>query len=816
MQDIRFAFRQLFKEPRFTIIAVLALAIGIGANTAIFSVVNAVLLKPLPFPQPERLVAFGSVDRRVQSEGLNSMSYPDFFDFRAQNKSFEKIAIHRRESLALAGNGPAQSLRAEKVSGEFFDVLGVHPMLGRTFRRDEEKAGGGPNGLTAVLSHAFWQQQFKDNRSVIGKSITLDGQPYTVVGVMPAGFAFPIDSDPADVFVTIAKDASTLDGTKPETEQRGNHSLQGIGRLKPGVTAAEAAVELRTIAGALVQQYPDSNTNFSAGAAPLRENLVGDVERGLYVLFGAVGCVLLIASANVANLLLARATVRQKEMALRSALGASRGRIIRQLLTESVLLAGLGGLCGLVLAAWGTDLLVSLIPDSIPRSQDIRLDGAVLAFTFFASLGTGILFGLAPALQTSRLDLRGALNDSGRGTSSGSHHRLRNMLVVVEVALALVLLTGAGLLLQSFARLSRVNPGVQPDRLLTAAITLPNSAYPKPENVALFQDQLLTRIRALPGVRGASTVFPLPLSGSNVTTSFDLEEHPKPEGQRDASPIRVAGSDYFQTMGVSLVRGRLFDSSDRFESKQVMVINERFAEKFFPGENPVGKRMQPGFSLTDDDGPMREIVGVVSNVKHQSLRTDFTPEMYVPAAQFPIGILPLIVRTTTSQPTALTASIRNALAQVDPGVPLTRVRLFEDYIAQSLARPRFNAFLLSIFAGVALLLTAIGIYGVMAYSVAQRRQEIGIRMALGAQKQDVLRMVVGGGMKLTALGVLIGLTAALALTRLLGNMLYGMKPFDGPTLTAVALLLALIAFLACWLPARRAAGVNPLVALREQ
>ena len=816
MNDIRFAFRQLFKEPRFTIIAVLALAIGIGANTAIFSVVNAVLLKPLPFPQPERLVAFGSVDRRLQSEGLNSMSYPDFFDFRAQNKTFEKIAIHRRESLALAGNGPAQSLRAEKVSGEFFDVLDVHPMLGRTFGRDEEKAGGGPNGLTVVLSHAFWQQQFKDERSVIGKAITLDGQPYTVVGVMPAGFAFPIDADPADVFVTIAKDASTLDGTKPETEQRGNHSLQGIGRLKPDVSAAQADADLRTISAALTQQYPDSNSHFSAGVAPLRENLVGDVQRGLYVLFGAVGCVLLIASANVANLLLARATVRQKEMALRSALGASRGRIIRQLLTESVLLAGLGGLCGLVLAAWGTDLLVSLIPDSIPRSQDIRLDGAVLAFTFFASLGTGVLFGLAPALQTSRLDLRGALNDSGRGTSSGGHHRLRNTLVVVEVALALLLLTGAGLLLQSFARLSRVNPGVQPERLLTAVITLSNTAYPKPENVALFQEQLLTRIRALPGVRNASTVFPLPLSGSNVTTSFDLQEHPKPEGQRDASPIRVAGSDYFQTMGVSLVRGRLFDSSDRFESKQVMIINERFAEKFFPGENPVGKRMQPSFSLTDDDGPMREIIGIVSNVKHQSLRTDFTPEMYVPATQFPIGFLSLVVRTTTSQPTALTTSIRNVLGQIDAGVPLTRVRLFDDYIARSLARPRFNAFLLSIFAGVSLLLTAIGIYGVMAYSVAQRRQEIGIRMALGAQKGDVLRMIVGGGIRLTALGVVIGITAAYALTRLLGNLLYGIGSFDAATLGAVAFLLGAIALLACWLPAQRAAAVNPLSALREQ
>ena len=446
---------------------------------------------------------------------------------------------------------------------------------------------------------------------------------------MPADFSFPIDNDPAEIFITIALDASDAAGGKPQTEQRGNHSLQGIGRLKPGATVVQSATELRTIAAALARQYPDSNTKFSAGAAPLREDLVGDVARGLYVLFGAVGCVLLIASANVANLLLARATVRQKEIALRSALGASRGRIIRQLLTESVLLAAVGGFCGLILAVWGTDFLVSLVPENIPRARNIHLDGVVLAFTFLASLGTGVLLGLAPALQGSRLDLRSALNDSSRGSSSGSHHRLRSTLVVLEVALALLLLTGAGLLLQSFARLSRVNPGVQPERLFTAAITLPEAAYPKPEKIAVFQDQLLTRVRALPGVRDASTVFPLPLSGSNVSTSFDVQERPKPEGERDTSPLRIAGSNYFRTMGVALVRGRLFDRSDRLDSKPVIIINQRFAEKFFPNENPIGKRIQPGISLTDADGPMREIIGVVTNVKHQSLRLDYTPEMYV-------------------------------------------------------------------------------------------------------------------------------------------------------------------------------------------
>jgi putative ABC transport system permease protein len=817
MNDLRFAFRQLIKEPRFTIVAVLALAIGIGANTAIFSVVNAVLLKPLPFPHPEQLVAWGSINDRPAGENrLSSVSYPDFYDFRAQNKSFAQLAVYRLENLAMVAEGPPESLRAEKVSSNFFDALGVHPFLGRTFQPDEERAGGGPSGLKVILGHGFWETHFKGDRSVIGKSLLLDNRPFTVVGVLPSDFSFPLDSDPAQIFVTSALDASTVDGTKPQTAQRGSHSLQGIGRLKAGVTVTQADAELRTISAALARQYPESNTQFSAGAVPLRENLIGDVARGLYVLFGAVGCVLLIASANVANLLLARATVRRKEIAVRAALGASRSRIVRQLLSESLLLAIMGGFCGLLIAVWGTDFLVSLVPKSIPRAQHIQLDGLVLAFTFLVSLGTGVLFGLVPAWQSSRLDLRGALNDSTRGSSSGSHHRLRNALVVIEVALALLLLTGAGLLLESFAHLSRVNPGVQPERLFTATIVLPDAAYPTPEKIVVFEDQLLTKVRALPGVRSASSVFPLPLSGANMTTSFDLEEHPKPEGRRDASPTHIVGSDYFQAMGVSLIRGRLFDASDRLDSKPVIIINERFAQKFFPDENPIGKRLRPGMSLTDADGPMREVVGVVTNVKHQSLRAEFTPDMYLPVAQMPMDVLSLVVRTDTSRPATLTGSIRDVLRQVDPGLPLTRVKMFEEYISDSLARPRFNAFLLSLFAGVALLLTAIGIYGVMAYSVAQRQHEIGIRMALGAQKRDVLRLVVGGGMRLTALGVLIGIAAALALTRLLGNLLYGVPAFDGLTFGAVALLLVAIALAACWLPARRATAVSPLVALRTE
>ncbi len=569
LTDLRFALRQLLKNPGFTAVAVLALALGIGANTAIFSVVNAVLLKPLPFPAPANLVAVGAVNNRdgARPGELNSMSFPDFFDFRDQNKTFSQLALYRDRSFAMAGEREAKSVRAQMVTGEFFDVLGVKPAIGRSFARDDEKAGGGPGGQKVVLSDSFWDREFKRDPQAVGKTLTLDQVVYTVVGVMPAGFQFPIQTESVDLYVTTAEEAATSDGSKPTTEQRGNHSLRGIGRLKPGVTPEAASVDLRTIAAALAKQYPDTNTNFSAGAIPLREELVGDLRTALYVLFGSVACVLLIASANVANLLLARASVRGKEMALRSALGANRGRIVRQLLTESLLLAGLGGILGLLIANWGTSALVAVVPANIPRATTIQLDGVVLAFTLVVALGTGVVFGLAPALQASSVDLNGALKAGARGTVGGGRsHLLRNGLVVTEVSLALILLIGAGLLIQSFNKLAQVKPGLQTERLLTARIGLPDAAYPKNENIVAFFEALLPKLRAIPGVRSVSTIFPLPLSGSNSTTSFDIEEHPMPEGQRAAAPIRIAGLDYFKTMGIPLLQGRVFSESDNYKS----------------------------------------------------------------------------------------------------------------------------------------------------------------------------------------------------------------------------------------------------------
>ena len=819
MNDLRSAFRQLRKSPGFTAIAVLTLALGIGANTAIFSVVNAVLLKPLPYPSPDRLVAVGSINLKDpdRSNQFNSLSYPDFFDFRDQNHTFQGISSYRGGSYALVDEQGAQNIKGLKVSAEFFDVLGVKPAIGRAFVREDEQAGGGPGGLKVVLTHDLWMRLFNGDRAAVGRTLRIQGRSYTVIGILPRGFQFPFETPAIEMYVTLADDAANADGSKPSTEQRGNHMLLAFGRLKAGVSVAQADADLRTIAAGLEKQYPDTNTRFSAAVVPLRDDLVGDVRTALYVLFGAVVCVLLIANANVANLMLARATVRGKEIALRAALGASRTRIIRQLLTESLLLAGIGGLLGLFIANWGTDALIVTIPQNIPRIGSIQLDGAVLAFTLLVSIATGVVFGLVPAWHASNVDLNSALKTGARTGSGGEHkHRLRNGLVMGEIVLALILLVCAGLLIQTFARLGRVQTGLRTEKLFTARINLPDASYPQPANINAFLDQLLPKLRAVPGVTSASTIVPLPLTGSNITTDFDIEEHPLPEGQRNDAPMRLTGVDYFETMGIPLLQGRVFKETDKFDSLPVVIVNERFAQKFFPGQNVIGKRIQPGWSVGDDKPKMREIVGVVGNVRHLSLQKDFTPEMYVPAKQIPIDFPSIVARTSLSDPAALTTAFRKQLASLDRDIPLTHVRVFDEYMSRTLAKPRFNALLLSIFAGTALLLTAIGIYGVLAYSVSQRTNEIGIRIALGAAQSNIFRLIVGQAMLLVAISIAIGLLGAFMATHFLNSLLYGVAAWDPITFAAIAILIAAVAFLACWLPARRAARVDPVIALRAE
>src|SRR5688572_9162579 len=818
LNDIRYGIRQLLKNPGFTIVAVITLALGIGANTAIFTVVNAVLLKPLPFPRPHELVAFASTDARESGKvALSNLSYPDFFDFRDQNRTFANMAIHRPKGFALVDDGGAQTVQGRKVSAEFFDVLGVKPSRGRGFERADEQAGGGPGGFKVVLSHQLWQRLFSGNPNVLGKTLQLDGRPYSIIGVMPDGFQYPFIALPVELWVSFAEDATPIEGGQPYTTQRGSHSLEGVGRLKPGVSIEQANADLKAVAASLAKQYPDTNTNMTAAAVALREELVGDVRTALYVLFGAVACVLLISNANVANLLLARASVRGKEIALRAALGASRARVIRQLLTETLLLALLGGLLGLLIAFWGTEALVAIVPQNIPRIGEIQLDGAVLGFTISMSLGTGILFGLVPAWQASHVDLNSALKTGTRGAGGGDRkHRMRSALVVAEVALALVLLVCAGLLIQSFTRLGQVQPGVRTDNLFTARVSLPDAAYPQPQNVNAFFDQLMSRLRALPGVNSASFIFPLPLSGSNNTTSFDIEERPLPQGEQNSCPTRIAGTDYFKAMGIPILQGRGYNETDRLDSRPVVIVNQRFAEKYFPNANPIGKRVTPGWSVDEGPSKTREIIGVVGNVRHDSLNKDFTPELYLPAAQIPFNLNWLVVRTDVADPATLTSAVRRELALVDRNIPLTHVRVFDEYMSRSLSRPRFNALLLSIFAGIALLLTAIGIYGVMAYSVSQRTNEIGIRIALGAAQSSIFRLIVGQAMTLVAISLAIGLAGAFAATRLLSTLLYGIGAWDPLTFGAIVVLISFIAFLAAWLPARRASRVNPIIALRAE
>jgi putative ABC transport system permease protein len=804
LHDLRYAFRLMAKSPAFTAIAVLTLALGIGANTAIFTVVNAVLLRPLGFRDPSRLV----IVAEKSPFPTISTSYQNYVDWRDQSRSFESMEATRATGLSLTGAGEPELLTARMASAGVFPLLGVDAALGRTFLPEEDKAGSAP---VALLSYGLWQRRFGGSREIIGKSINLDSRPHTVVGVLPSGFQL---LQPADVFVPFIPWAVTL----PD-DRNWHPGIIALARLKPGVSREQARAEMIGITKRLEQQYPDYNTGTSVDIVGLQEQLVQNVRPALILLLGAVSLVLLIACVNVANLLLARAASRGREVAIRTALGAGRARMLRQLLTESVLLSLGGGALGIFLAWALLRPLLKISAGSVPQGVPIELDHSVLAFSFGISLLTGLLFGIVPALRTAKLDLRETLNESSRGSTSGpGHHRLRGALVASEIALAVLLLVGSGLLLRSFSRLQDVPPGFQADHLLVADIPLSQTAYAKPEQRYEFFDRLVERAKALPGVRSAGAASFLPVSGGGSIIHFNITGHP-PKTPHDyvAAGYRTVTPNYLETLGVPLLQGRLLTAADNEKAPAVVVINASMAKTYFPGENPLGKRLQLG-ATPDKDVPTMEIVGVVGDVR-PGLGVDPQTEMYLPYRQadlvLPVFQLSVVLRTA-SDPQLQTAALRSALAEVDPNQPLVRVRTMEENMAATVAQPRFRTWLIGIFAALALILAAVGVYGVMSYTVTQRTNEMGIRVTLGAQPEDVFRIVVGEGLRLAFAGVGVGILAALALTRLLQSFLFGVSAYDPITFGGVALILTFVAVAASFFPARRATLVDPMVALRYE
>lgn len=796
LHDLRYGARMLVKQPVFTLIAVVTLALGIGANTAIFSVVNSVLLRPLPFHEPERLVMIHETNLPRFPEF--SVAPGNFLDWQKQNTSFERLIAINGTVNILTGTDEPRRLMGARVSDGFFATLGVAPQLGRTFLSEEDQVG---RDKVVVISHGLWQRAFGGNPGIVNQIITLDGQSQTVIGVMPAGFYFVTNE--IDLWKPMAF-------TPQETQNYGGHSLFVFGQRKTNVTLAQASADLSAIAQRLTEKYPETNSGWNVKLMPMQEYTVRAIKPALWVLLAAVGCVLLIACVNVANLLLTRAAGRQKELTIRSALGAGRGRIVRQLLTESLLLSLVGGTMGLLLAYWGVELLLSLAPANLPRISEVTLDNRVLLFTAATTLLTGFLFGLLPAWQAARLHLNETLKEGGRNATTGREFT-RGTLVVLEVASALVLLVAAGLMMKSFWRLLQVNPGFTAEHALTLSIELPEQKYSQDPQRAAFFQQLLTRVRALPEVRAAGATSKLPLRGDFVL-GFEIKEHPPStymEGQ--ATNFAAVDADYLRAMGILLLRGRWFTERDNADAPKVAVINETMAQKLFANEDPIGKHLT--VDNRDKNPTWFEIIGVVGDVKEYGLNRKTPLQSYEPFLQQTFSAMTLVVRTT-GEPTQVTRTIRNELRQVDAAQPLGEILTLEQVVATSVVSQRFAVLLLGVFSGVALLLAASGIYGVLSYVVTRRTNEIGIRMALGAQTRDVLRLVIGRGMKLTGTGIVVGLLAALGLTRYLADLLFEVPPTDPWTFLAIALLLAGVAFLACWLPARRATKVDPLIALR--
>ena len=806
LKDLQYGLRMLASNPGSTVVAMIALALGIGANSAIFSVVNAVLLRPLPYKDPSRLIVIWETKL---SKGIaqEQVSPPDYRDWVEQQQVFEQIAALREQPAVLTGGQLPERVETALISPGAFELLGVKAGLGRTFLSEEAESG---RNRVALLSYGFWERRFGGDPGILGKQAVVDGNSLTIVGVMPRGFRL-LDT-PSELWMPYTLDAKEL-------SQRGFRTLRVIGRLKAGVSVDQASGEMRSIAGRIERQYADTNSGYSTKVVALRDQLVGDIGPTLWTLLGAVVFVLLIACANVASLLLARAGSRDKEIVLRMALGANPARVLRQLLTESVLLALAGGLLGLALAAWGVAMLAQFGPASLPRLAEINIDWRVMAFTLTVSLATGIIFGLAPALLTVRTDLNSVLKTSGRGnTGSRTRALWRNALVTSEIASCVVLLTGAGLLIRSFLQLESVNPGFRPDHVLTMQIALPETRY-SGQKVALFYHQLVDRLHALAGVQYAGIARNLPLSGADASLNFVVENRPvESAAEQSRAKYRAASADYFAALGIPLVRGRFFDRTDGERTPGVVIINNTMARRFWPNEDPIGKRMKAGF----DGSQWCTVVGIVGDVKHTGLDAATNAEMYYHYLQIPSelmgfveGTMTLVLRTQ-SEPNSMVAAARGEVQKLDPDLAVFNVKTMQDLVGGSLAGARFRTLLLGVFAGIALILAATGLYGVIAYAVTQRTNELGVRMALGAQKSDVLKMVVGEGAQLAAIGIGVGLVVAFPLMRIISRLLFGVNASDPLTFAATSSLILLVALTASYLPALKAIKVDPLVALRHE
>lgn len=799
-QDLRYGLRMLAKNPGFTAVAVLALALGIGANSAIFSVVNTVLLRPLPYKNPEQLVMVWDEQTHLGFP-KDTPSPANFLDWRQQNTVFTGMSALIESSFNLTGAGEPERLDGRRVSANFFSLLGVEPQLGRSFVPEEDK----PGTRVVILSYGLWQRRFGGDPTVIGRAINLSGQSYTVVGVMPQYF-------PAGRYQLWVPTAFPAE----EAANRGAHYLEVIARLKPGVTIQQAGAEMKMITARLEKQYPETNMGVGNVVSPLHEDVVGDIKPALLILLGAVGFVLLIACANVANLLLARAAARQKEISLRLALGASRSRLVRQFLTESVLLAVFGGGCGLLVSLATIRVLKKFIPQTISQVEAINIDSNVLIFTLLVSLATGLIFGLAPATQASSSNLNETLKEGGRDSGASVRgNRIRGLLVIAEVAVSFILLIGAGLLINSFFHLRNLDPGFRVDHLLTAKVDLSETNYPDPQRRIAFFDEVVRRIRELPGVQSAAAGGNLPLTYNGDSGYIAAEGVPDPPpDQRIDVVYRTVGPGYLSTMGIPLVRGRDFTDQDTLDNTLTVIISEKTAKHYWPNQDPIGKRLKPG--TTDSDRPWRTVIGLVKDVRQNDFVAQPKMQMYWSFRQMQNDTANALVVRTSVDPISLATSVRNAVWAVDKDQPVSNIRSMEEIVSKAVARQRFNMLLLAIFAGLALVLAAVGIYGVMSYTVAQRTREIGIRMALGAQRGDVLKLTIGNGLKLVGTGLLIGLVAAFALTRIMASLLFGISATDPTTFLAISFVLLAVAVLASYLPALRATRVDPMLALRYQ